>query len=222
MSEQLGRLVRVEGIDGSGKSTQLGLARQFSEEHNLDALFVREPGGTPIGIELRTLLLHNRQHNLDAKTEFLLFTADRNELIHSLIMPALEQDRPVIEDRGIESSIAYQVASGRIDRATIEQVSEMLLPERYMRPDALALLSIGAIARKKRLDARFATEAADKMEDRELDYYQRVNASYDSFQLLPYAHTVNGERSPEEVFEDMKPILFGKYLPRDRHATIIS
>ena len=221
MSEQLGRYVRIEGPDGAGKTTQLQLAQDFSIEHDIPATFVREPGGTELGVEIRHMLLTNKSHDLSPMTEVLLFTADRNHLVETVILPKLEDDELVIGDRGIESTKIYQAAGGGIDPDMIQEISNRILPHRYVRPDALALLSISRSTREKRMADRYRTEGADKIEQRQAEYFDRVFEGYKSLEKEDYVTIVNAERTPEEVFYDMKPILFGKYLPRDTHKTTI-
>lgn len=211
MSEQLGRYVRLEACDGAGKTTQIELAKQYSQENDIDAVFVREPGGTELGILIRELLLQKSSLTLSPETETALFTADRRHLYDEVILPALNAGRLVISDRGIESTLCYQSAGGGIDKKTIMDVSSLLLPKRYMRPDRLALLSVTKEVRQKRLIARFGLETADKIESRDEGYHSRVYDEYKSLESLDYATVVDGNREPEEVFADLKPILFGEY-----------
>ena len=212
MSErQSGHYARLEGLDGVGKSKQMMLAQQYSDEHNLHALFIREPGGTSLGVDIRHLLLTNKEHDLSPVVEFLLFTADRVHLQNTVILPALEQGRPVISDRGVESTIAYQPAGGGISKEMIMNVSSQLLVPRYMKPDGLAILSLNEVVRQKRLKDRFVATAADKIELRDDGYTKRVYDAYKELENLEHAQVVDADRTPEEIFEDLKPILFGKF-----------
>lgn len=221
MSERLGRYVRIEGPDGAGKTTQLNLAKQFAQEHGIKTTFLREPGGTELGIEIRHILLTNKAHQLSPKTEVLLFTADRNHLVETEILPKLENDELVIGDRGIESTKIYQVAGGGISAETINTISSLILPSWYLRPDALALLSISRATREKRMSDRYKTEGADKIESRDTEYYDRVFDGYKALEDEDYTTVINSERSEEEVFDDLKPILFGKYLPPSKNKLFI-
>lgn len=215
-----GRYVRIEGPDGAGKTKQLTLAQEFSEAHGIDVAFIREPGGTELGAEIRHMLLTNKAHELSPKTEALLFTADRNHLVESVILPRLQAGKLTIGDRGKESMDIYQVAGGA-DKQMLRDASAMFLPSWYLEPDAVALLSIPKATREKRMANRIKTEAADKIESRSEEYYNAVFDGYKALEDEPYVTVVDAERTPEEVFEDMKPILFGKFLPRDRNKTII-
>ena len=212
MSEQLGRYVRLEGADGVGKTTQMQLAREYAAQKGINTVFVREPGGTELGIMLRELILVNMDVHLSPEVEFAMFTADRIHLMNTVILPALEEDSVVISDRGIESSVAYQSAGGGVSKETILDVSSRLMHPRYLRPDALAILSLSQEARNKRLEKRFAHQKSDKIEARQAEYFARVYNEYKQLETLEYAQVVDADRDPHDVFEDLKPILFGKYM----------
>lgn len=211
MSELLGRYVRIEGFDGVGKTTQLELAKEYSEKKGIGAVFVREPGGTEFGAHIRALLLTNKSVSLGPEVECALFSADRRHLWDTVTEPALAEDRLVISDRGIESTVAYQSAGGGISEATIWEISRLLLPQRYISPDALALLALTEEVRQRRITARFATTSPDKIESRDNGYLGRVQKAYESFSRLDYATTIDAGRDPEDVFKDLKPVLFGKF-----------
>ena len=206
-----GRYARIEGCDGAGKPTQLRLASEFNEKKGIGAIFVREPGGTKFGTHLRSILLEESWVNFQPEAEVALFTADRRHLWDETIAPALEEDRLVISDRGVESTICYQSAGGNIEESVIRSVSELLLHPRYMKPDALAVLSLSEEVRRQRLATRFTFAEADKIESRDNDYTHRVYQAYQKLQTLDYVTTIDGGRDPEDVFEDLKPVLFGKY-----------
>lgn len=221
MSER-GRYVRIEGMDGSGKSTQLELARRFSIDNDINAVFTREPGGTELGVQLREMLLHDRNHNLSPTVEASLLTAGRLHLFETVIDPALEEDRVVVSDRGYESSKIYQTTGDSLSADTVETISSLLLPRRYMRPDALALLSLSKSTRVQRLLERFKETAADKIESRSADFYEKVFQGYKELESQEYVTVIDAERDAEEIFDtSMKQLIFGKYLPKDTHRTII-
>lgn len=211
MGELLGHYARIEGIDGSGKSTQIKLAKQFSQENGLDVFFTREPGGSPLAEELRNMLLFSKEYDLDPPTEYGLLTAARLNTWSSLVLPKLEAGEWVISDRGVESSFAYQPAGGGITKEAVWGVAELLLPPRYMRPDGLALLSLTKKMWRERLEKRFAEEEADKIEARGGAYFDRVFDAYKELEKRPGVTVIDAnEGTPEEIFECVKPVLFGK------------
>lgn len=220
MKEQLGRYVRVEGCDGAGKTTQIGLLKQFSEEKGIDAVFLREPGATVFGAKIRSLLLDKQEADPSAKTEFLLFTADRNFTCDEVIMPALAEDKLVISDRGLESTLCYQSAAGGVGKEVIMDISRQILPPRYIQPDALALISVTKEVRRRRLGERFEHTAADRMESKEESYADRVYEAYQALSELDYATVINGNLDPEQVFDELKPVVFGKYM-KDRSGVFL-
>ncbi|MBQ4073078.1 MAG: dTMP kinase [Clostridia bacterium] len=102
-----GKFITVEGCEGVGKSTQLRLLKDFFEREGIDALFTREPGGTPVAERIREILL-DKKLSVSPIIEAELFAVARNEHINNLIKPALEEGKVVICDRYIDSSLAYQ------------------------------------------------------------------------------------------------------------------
>lgn len=110
-----GLFISIEGPDGSGKTTQINLLRDFLCQHSIfdfEILFTREPGGTKIGEKIRDIILDNAHVEMDALTEAMLYAAARAQHVQEIIKPALEEGKLVICDRFVDSSIAYQ-AYGR-------------------------------------------------------------------------------------------------------------
>ncbi len=103
-----GLFVAFEGVEGSGKGTQIRLAREWLESQGIEVLVTREPGGTPVGEDLRKLLLGHDTGHIEPKTEALMFAASRAQHVASVIRPALAEGKVVICDRYIDSSVAYQ------------------------------------------------------------------------------------------------------------------
>ena len=204
-----GRYVRVEGPDGAGKGTQVALAKAYAEEHGLPCIVVREPGGTVFGQHLRNLLQHDRSVDLSAMTEVLLFTADRRHLAETVILPALNKGTVVIGDRGMESTIAYQSAAGGVSEETIRSISEVTLPEWYLRPDELIILNITEEAFEERFQKKASSEGHDKIEERKLEYFAKVRGKYEELGGLPYATAIDGTKKPDDIFATVRPLIFG-------------
>ena len=104
-----GTFITFEGIDGSGKSTQLRMLANFLKQTGCDALLTREPGGTPVGNRLRAALL-DAQEEVDPLTELLVFAADRAQHVRRVLRPALEAGQVVFSDRYADATAAYQGA----------------------------------------------------------------------------------------------------------------
>lgn len=207
---KLGWYSRLEGGDGVGKTTQIQLAKEFDQKHGIGAEFIREPGGTRFGLDIRRLLLHSFEYTFTPDEELLLFTVDRLHLWNEKIEPALTEDRPVISDRGVESTECYQSAAGEADIARVREITRLVMPERYIHPDALVVLSLSEEVRHKRLTA--GRSALDKIEQREAEYMEKVAAAYAELATQPHVTAINGEGDPEEIFEKYtKHALFGRF-----------
>lgn len=217
-----GRYIRVEGPDGSGKTELITRAKTYANEHRLPVLFIREPGTGVFGEEIRNYLLHATEHSFSPQTEYALFTANRAHLATDVILPALQDGMTVISDRGIESSGAMQggeagkiaaAAKGWSNSLTTEEIFEIgriMLPDFYMRPDGLVLLSLTKEVRRKRMQAKAASIGHDKIESRSLAYSDAVHDGYIAYETnVPYASVIDAEQSPQQVFDAARPILFG-------------
>ncbi len=213
---------RVEAPDGAGKTTLINLAREYDAEHNLGTVFIREPGTGIFGEQIRNLLLHATEHDFSPQTEYALFTANRTHLVSDLILPALKEGRPVISDRGIESSAAMQGGTaGKIaaerkgfhESLTTDQIfkiGEALLPEIYMKPNGLVLLSLSKEVRRSRMQAKATTIGHDKIEQRTMEYSDAVHDGYINLETrLPHVTVINAEQPLDKVWEQARPILFG-------------
>lgn len=135
-----GRLISFEGLDGAGKTTQLDLLEHWLEAHGLNYIRTREPGGTPLGIEIRQLLFHHPEFTITPLAEAFLFQADRAQHFATVILPSLDAGMLVISDRCLDSSIAYQGVARRVGPERIEQLS--LLATQGCVPDLTILLDL--------------------------------------------------------------------------------
>ncbi len=212
LTQHAGWYARLEGGDGVGKTTILQLAKDYDEQHGIGAVFIREPGGTDLGMELRQILLHG-DYNLSPEAQLLLMTADRRHLWDTVISPALAEGRPVISDRGYESTVAYQGAQG-VDLASIADVHHRVLPEGYINPSAVAILSLSDAARAARISARLEASGmkADNFESMDGGFHTRVREIYRDW--IPKhlgGVVIDADAPPEVVFERAKPYLFGPH-----------
>ena len=105
---QKGKFITFEGLDGSGKSTQLDLTKNWLRDRGFSVLISREPGGTKIGDEIRNILLNPKHKNLNPESELLLYLADRMQNLSESVIPAKSQGKIVLCDRSHDSTIAYQ------------------------------------------------------------------------------------------------------------------
>ena len=154
-----GRLLSFEGVDGAGKTTQIDLLEDWLRSRQIPYLRTREPGGTPLGLEIRRLLLDRPDLELDPLAEAFLFQADRAQHFSQVIQPALEAGKLVLTDRYFDASIAYQGYARGLGANQIEQLS--LLATRGLVPDLTIMLDLDA----KRVEER--TEASGNGGQRE-------------------------------------------------------
>lgn len=135
-----GKFITFEGTEGVGKSTQLRLLKEYCDNNGINALFIREPGGTKIGEMIRDILLDAHNSALIAESEALLYAACRAQLIDEVILPALESGQHVISDRYIDSSIAYQGYARNLGVDFIKSINRYAIDK--CMPDCTILLKL--------------------------------------------------------------------------------
>ncbi|GAB5536443.1 MAG: dTMP kinase [Rubricoccaceae bacterium] len=166
--------ISFEGIDGSGKSTQVSRLAASLRAEGREVLLVREPGGTPLSESVRSLLL-DPQADIHPLAELFLFTAARAQLVHGVIQPALASGTVVIADRYADSTLAYQGAGrGVSDVETLRSIQSCATSG--LQPDHTFVLDIAPEDAAQRRSNRGGNK--DRMEGASLDFYHRVRDSY--------------------------------------------
>jgi dTMP kinase len=168
-----GLFITLEGGDGTGKSTQSALIGDWFTDQGREVVFTREPGGTDLGNELREIVLHSRGH-IAPRAEALLYAADRAHHIATVVRPALERGAVVIQDRYLDSSVAYQGAGRVLDPTEVRHVS-MWATEGLV-PDVTIVLDLDPAIGRDRLDA--ANKQFDRLEAEALEFHTRVRNAY--------------------------------------------
>jgi dTMP kinase len=176
-SEIMPRLpfITFEGSEGSGKSTQAERLAARLQWSGAPCVLTREPGGTPIGENIRELLQfapHNS--SMTPETELLLFEASRSQLVREVIKPALERGVCVIADRFFDSTTVYQGAARRLDREMIERFNSFAVGDCV--PDVTFVLNIDAATAESRMQKK--PRKADRMEQQPAEFYERVREGY--------------------------------------------
>ncbi len=204
-----GRLITFEGIDGSGKSTQIARLQQNLEARGYQVVVVREPGGTPISELIRELLLHTDSAELHPRTEALLFSAARSQLVHEVILPALAAGSIVICDRYADSSIAYQGYGRELPLEEIITTQKFATSD--LRPDLKVLLDVPVEISSERK----SQEPADRMEGAGKTFMARVREGYLKLaRSQPEDWLVVAEQtSTEQIAEEIENYVVKKIIP---------
>ena len=167
----LGKFITLEGIEGSGKSSNLECISNILEEYSIEFIVTKEPGGGPLGKELRSILL-NKNTVISPEAELLLMMADRKDHIDNLITPNLRKGVWVLSDRYLDSSYAYQGGGRKIDRSSIDELVVFLnLPK----PDLTLLFDLSPEIALKRAIER---SSLDRFECEPIDFHSRIRETY--------------------------------------------
>ena len=210
-----GTFITFEGIDGSGKSTQLRLLGSFLKANSCDALLTREPGGTQLGLRLRAALL-DAAEEVDPLTELLVFAADRAQHVRRLVRPALEAGKLVISDRYADATVAYQGAGRGFSPKLISQIVQ--LATEGLKPDLTLLFDLSIKESTNRTARRSTGKTAtritrDRLDIENADFHARVRDAYlqialaepDRVKLIDTSGPV--ERTQERLKEIIIPYL---------------
>ena len=202
-----GKFIVFEGIDGSGKTTQLKLLGEKLAALGYPVLYTREPGGTRVGELVRDLLLNPQYGELVPRAEALLYAAARAQHVEEIILPALEQGKVVLCDRYIDSSLAYQGFGRGLDLSQLEQINQAatagLVPDRVLLLDFCPDRGVDRLSRSGR--------GPDRIEREDQEFHRRVRRGYLTLVALdPQRYRViDANRSIEEVQRDLFKALEG-------------
>ena len=190
-----GLFIVMEGPDGSGKTTQINLLKEYLEEAGYECLITREPGGTVIGEEIRQLILNPEHKEMSPVTEMLLYAASRAQLVHEVIGPALEEGKIVISDRFVDSSIVYQGIARKLGISTVSAVNAPGIG--IYRPDGIFFIDLSeaeGLRRKKE------QKNLDRMEQEGIDFHHMVSEGYRKvLSGRPEVMKIDGGRSLDTI-----------------------
>ncbi|MER3426569.1 MAG: dTMP kinase [Pyrinomonas sp.] len=170
-----GIFITFEGIDGSGKSTQLRLLASDLRLRGYNLVTTREPGGTPLGAKLRELLL-NADEQVDPLAELLLYAADRAQHVRTLVRPALATGHIVLSDRYADSTVAYQGAGRLFPPELVADV--VRIGTDGLNPHLTLILDVPVAMAHARLRCRREKREDDRLEREEMEFHARVRDAY--------------------------------------------
>lgn len=200
--------ITFEGIDLSGKSTQIKLLKEYLISKRKKVITVREPGGTQISEKIRDILLDKKNLNMEYLTEFLLFSSSRHQLTREVIIPKLKEKYFVISDRYFDSSTAYQGYGGMIELKTISYVNK--IASGALIPDLTFLINISIDECVKRKKLMNKTE--DRIEQKKISYYKKVTNGYLQIAKNNKGRfvVIDGTRTIQEIHTEIISVLKSK------------
>ena len=198
-----GLLITFEGGEGAGKSTQIEMVEDFLRRQGREVLVLREPGGTPIGEAIRTILLSCKHGNMSPRSELLLYEAARAQLVDEVICPALDNGTVVLCDRFFDSTIAYQGQGRAIDLAWIDRLN--IFATNGLAPDCTVVIDISPAVGLRRASPG---ATPDRLESADESFHEAVREGFLNLaaRYPRRVRIVEGDRQPVQVFEDIKRI----------------
>ena len=202
--KEKGYFISFEGIDGSGKSTQIQKLARFLETLGVDVLITREPGGSVGGEEIRNLLLQGNVDRWSAETEILLFTAARRDHLERIILPAIEDDKIVICDRFTDSTRMYQGMRGPNLRNLVDMLNEKII---NCDPDLTIVIDIDPQISLKRAKSRETVE--ERFEDFGVEMQLNMRNGFIELakEFSNRIEVVNGQQSVDDLYNDICSIV---------------
>lgn len=196
-----GLFITFEGIDGSGKSTQLELIANSLQQLNSDIVITRDPGGTKLGCKVRNILLNYEGH-IAPKCELFLYLADRAQHINEKIIPALNEGKIVLCDRYIDSTLAYQGYARGLDIEEIKYLNKIVTDSTM--PDLTIIFDVTLETSIKRIG-----DKKDRLESEKSEFHKKVREGYlDLAKKSPERiKIINANNDIETVFKDAIEII---------------
>ena len=204
-----GFFITFEGIDGSGKSTQIRKLAKFLEDNGFDIIITREPGGSVGGEEIRNLLLQGAVDRWSAETEILLFTAARRDHLERIILPALQGGKIVICDRFTDSTRMYQGMRGPKLRDLVDKLTKEVI---NCDPDLTIIIDIDPEISLERAKSRKTAE--ERFEDFGVDLQKKMRRGFLdlSREFSSRIEVVNGQQSVDELAKEIASLVRARLL----------
>ena len=206
-----GRFITFEGTEGAGKSTQIKLLAELIQAAGRKVRLLREPGGTPIGEEIRHTLQHSAQNAaMTAEAELLLINASRAQLVREVIRPALAAGEIVLCDRFYHSTLAYQGYGRQLDLARVQQIIDFAVGD--TRPDLTLMLHVPLAISEQRRKTR-PSAVRDRFEESDRAFFERVEQGFhalakaDPTRIKWIEATQTIEVVAAEIWKHVEPII---------------
>jgi dTMP kinase len=193
--------ISFEGIDFSGKTTQLEILQQRLQNADIENILVREPGGTTISEKIRDILLNPDYTEMHAITEILLYEAARAQLVHQRVLPLLEKNIHVIADRYYDSTTAYQGYGRKLNLPVVRTINNFATSS--LRPYKSFFIDISAEEAENRQKAKNLNK--DRLENGGFDFFQLIRSGYQEMcrEEPERFIIINGEQKPEKISEEI-------------------
>lgn len=190
-----------EGVDGAGKTTQLTQLVRWLEQRDISVVTCKDPGSTALGEQLRSILLGSADTPISMRTEMMMFTTARTQLVDEIVRPALTAGKTVVLDRYIYSTIVYQGHAGNLPTEDIRQINH--IATEGLMPDLMFVIDLPVEVSMQRLG-----ESLDRMESRGAEYFEKVRAGFieESKRSPAGIELIDGNRSPEAIQADLRAI----------------
>ncbi len=198
----------IEGQDATGKSTQVELLAKYLREQGKEVVTMHEPDGELESAHELRRIIKDKTYNLEPMTHVLLFTAARQELWRKLAEPVLKRNGFVISARNWWSTLAYQGYGQGISRSRIIRITKEAMPERYVKPDYSAILTLDEKTRLARQSSRDDNSAKDTFESKPSDFQHKVDNAYLHIAKDLGIQTVDASPSVDEIQATLRK-LFG-------------
>lgn len=168
-----GKFIVFEGPDGSGKTTIIKKVKELLENKDYALSYYREPGGTEISEKIRSIIIDNENHMMDAKTEALLFASSRAQLVAEKIIPDLKEGKIVICDRFVMSSLLYQGLGRKLGMDKIKTINDFAIGD--LKPDLTLFFNIDY---KTALERKRANFSPDRLENEDFSFHKKIFDGY--------------------------------------------
>ena len=203
-----GKFITLEGGEGSGKSTQLQLIKNYLQDLGYQVIITYEPGDTEVGNKIRQILLDPKYDKLVPKAELMLYLADRAQHVQEVIIPNLKAGKIVISDRYIDATWAYQGFARELDSSVVKKLNSIATDN--LTPDLTLLLDLDpsvSLRRAKETTAK-TNESGDRIEAEKIEFHQQVRKGYlELAEQEERIAVVDGNQAKKEVFGQIKQIL---------------